>query len=176
MVREGLESIPEAALPAGYSFRLYREGDESHWADIETLASEFPEREAALTRFRQEFCPYLDEMKRRCLFVVSPVGRYVGTTTAWYGDTLGDGVQGRIHWVAVIPEEQGSKLAKPLLSEALRVMAALGHERAYLTTQTTSWKAVNMYLQYGFKPHVRGELCREGWSLIEEQLGRPVLT
>lgn len=173
MHREHLHDIPEAPLLDGYSIRMYQDGDEQAWADIETLAGEFPNREAAQERFNREFGSYLEEMKLRCLFLVNPSGRLVGTTTAWRGNTLGD-LQGRIHWVGIIPEEQGKKLANPLLTQALRVLADLQHESAYLTTQTTSWPAVSMYLKYGFKPYRNSDTCAEGWALIEQQLGRRV--
>ena len=41
MVRENLEGFPACDLPAGYSFRMYRPGDEAdfdrvlrHWAEL----------------------------------------------------------------------------------------------------------------------------------------------
>ncbi len=174
MALEQLNEIPQAALPEGYSLRLFQEGDELAWAEIETLAGEFPHVEAALARFEREFRPHLDEMKLRCWFLINSEGRLVGTTNAWRGNTLGQ-LQGRIHWVAVIPEEQGKKLAKPLLSRALLTLVELGHQNAYLTTQTTSWPAVNMYMKAGFQPVMHTEKCAEGWALIEQQLGRNVI-
>ncbi|MFK7693771.1 GNAT family N-acetyltransferase [Paenibacillus sp. HJGM_3] len=171
MQREHLHDIPEAALPEGYRISLYQPGDEHFWADIETRAGEFREREAALEHFQREYGPHIDEVKQRCLFLFDPEGNAIGTATAWRGDTFGE-PQGRIHWVGIVPEAQGRKLAKPLLSAALRVLAELGHTSAYLTTQTTSWRAVNLYLNYGFVPHRNSPSCDEGWTLIEQQLGR----
>jgi GNAT superfamily N-acetyltransferase len=174
MILDDWSGVPDPLLPDGYSFRLFHEGDALAWAEIETLAGEFSNIEAALARFEQEFMPHVDEMKLRCWFLVNPQGRLVGTINAWRGDTLGE-LQGRIHWVSIIPQEQGKKLAKPLLSRALHTLAELGHKSAYLTTQTTSWQAVNLYLKFGFKPVVRTEQCAEGWTLMEEQLGRKVM-
>ena len=34
------------------------------------------------------------------------------------------------------------------------------HEKAYLTSQTTSWKAINMYLDFGFRPLYTFELSK----------------
>lgn len=173
MRRPNLRHIPEAVLPPGYAIRTYRPGDETHWARIEHAAGEFPSPEAALGRFRDEFGAYTADMERRCLFVVDERGWPVGTTTAWRGELDGRTL-GRIHWVAVAPEHQGRKLAKPLLTAALRAMAQF-HEEAYLTTQTTSWKAVGMYAQYGFEPVLRRPSCPEGWRLAERLLGRTIL-
>jgi GNAT superfamily N-acetyltransferase len=173
MVREHLRDIPEAALPEGYTIRAWLEGDGPAWADIESRAGEFDSAADALGHFEREFGPFEEELRRRCFFVISPDERAVATTTAWYGDDLGER-RGRIHWVAVVPEEQGKKLSKPLLSRAMTQLARLGHTSAYLTTQTTSWRAVNMYLKYGFVPLLRHEACREGWEMMERQLGRSV--
>jgi len=133
MVRPKILDIPEAALPGGFSIRTYRTGDEEHWARIEQAAGEFKSTEAALRRFREEFGEYTDEMERRCLFVADEREEPIGTTTAWYGELDGR-VTGRIHWVAIVPEYQGRKLAKSLLSAALRTRAQF-HDNAYLTTQ-----------------------------------------
>jgi len=172
MVRPNMLDIPEAAMPGSYSIRSFRTGDEEHWARIEQAAGEFKSTEAALRRFRDEFGGYTDEMEQRCLFVTDERGNPIGTTTAWYGELDGS-VTGRIHWVAIVPEYQGRKLAKPLLSAALRTMAQF-HDNAYLTTQTTSYKAVSMYLKYGFKPVIRTPECADGWKLMERLLGRSI--
>ncbi|TMV52138.1 GNAT family N-acetyltransferase [Paenibacillus mesophilus] len=173
MVRPNMLGIPEAAMPGGYSIRTFRDGDEEHWARIEQAAGEFKSAEAALRRFRDEFGGYTDEMEQRCLFVTDERDIPIGTTTAWYGELDGS-VIGRIHWVAVVPEHQGRKLSKPLLSAALRTMARF-HDKAYLTTQTTSYKAVGMYLNYGFEPVIRTPECADGWKLMERLLGRSIV-
>lgn len=173
MVRPNMLDIPEAAMPEGYSIRTYRAGDEEHWARIEQAAGEFKSAEAALRRFREEFGGYTDAMEQRCLFVTDERGDPIGTTTAWFGELDGR-VNGRIHWVAIVPEHQGKKLAKPLLSNALRTMAQF-HDKAYLTTQTTSYIAVGMYLKYGFEPVIRTPECADGWKLMERLLGRSII-
>ncbi|RKN86988.1 GNAT family N-acetyltransferase [Paenibacillus ginsengarvi] len=174
MKRSHLLHIPSAELLEGYSIRPFVSGDEAHWARIECLSGEFKTEEEALRHFRKEFGEHIAEMESRCLFVVDQDGLPVGTTTAWYGTFDGRPI-GRIHWVAVIPDHQGRKLAKPLFTEALRTLA-LFHEEAYLTTQTTSYKAVGMYLNYGFAPVHQKPECREGWAWIERLLGRSVET
>ena len=64
---------------------------------------------------------------------------------------LGGEVQGRIHWVAVSSSHMGRGLAKVLLSAALQCIHR-HHARCFLTTQTTSARAVGLYLQLGFVP------------------------
>lgn len=173
MIRPHLQGIPDVALPAPYRIRSFRPGDEHLWAAIEWRAGEFPSQEQAELHFNREFGKHLDEMQLRCFILEDGPGTAVGTTTAWYNTLRGE-PYGRIHWVAIVPEHQGRGLAKPLLSHAMKRLADF-HDRAYLTTQTTSWKAIQMYLQFGFEPWVVEESCREGWAMMEELLQRKLL-
>ena len=176
MERKNLLNIPEFPLPDGYQIRMFKKGDEHNWARIEASVDEFKDEKAALEHFAKEFGPYIDEMEERCLFVENSNGEAIATTTAWYGDLKGGGeILGRIHWVGVVPEYQGKKLSKPLLSEALKVLAQ-HHERAYLTSQTTSYQAVNMYLNFGFEPFLTEPSCHEAWDLMESVLARRIVT
>jgi hypothetical protein len=49
------------------------------------------------------------------------------------------------------------------------------HDSPYLTSQTTSYQAVNMYLNFGFEPYVTNETDIEAWQLLEEVLNRKIL-
>nr|WP_245301511.1 GNAT family N-acetyltransferase [Virgibacillus natechei] len=176
MVRKDLLDIPEYSLPTGFQMRLFGEGDEHTWARIETSVGEFKDEKTALERFNKEFEPYRNEMYQRCLFIENTDGEAIATTTAWYGDLNGDGeISGRIHWVGVVPENQGKKLSKPLLSASMGILANY-HSKAYLTSQTTSYQAINMYLNYGFEPYLTDPSHHEAWELMEKTLNRKIIT
>ena len=49
------------------------------------------------------------------------------------------------------------------------------HETAYLTTQTTSFRGVAIYLDFGFLPVVEDEESRRGWRMLAELLKQPSL-
>ena len=175
MKRTSLLQIPNFELPEGYSIRFFENGEEHIWAKVETAVDEFTTEAAALEHFEKEFGQFRDEMKERCLFLETNEAEVIGTTTAWYGKLEGEeSVRGRIHWVGVIPEYQGKKLSKPLLTKAMQVLADY-HDSAYLTSQTTSYQAVNMYLNFGFEPYVTNETDIEAWTLLEEVLYRRIL-
>jgi predicted GNAT family N-acyltransferase len=76
--------------------------------------------------------------------------------------------------VGIVPKYQGKKLSKPLLAKSMQVLAEY-HDSAYLTSQTTSYQAVNMYLNFGFEPYVTNETDIEAWKLLEEILNRKIL-
>lgn len=173
MLRNNLDNIPQFDLPYGYAIRMFKEGDELNWAKIETAAEEFQSIDEALERFDREFGINIEEMKFRCLFIENEKGEAVGTTTAWFGDLDSNRQQlGRIHFVAIKPAYQGKKLSKPLLSAALNKMVELGHEQVYLTTQTTSYPAINMYLNYGFVPYDIDGKDQRGWLMMADVLDR----
>ncbi len=175
MVRKNMLNIPQYSLPAEFRIRLFEEGDEKNWTRIETSVGEFKDENAALAHFKNEFGAHIDEMTARCLFIENEQGEAIATTTAWYGDLEGYGEGlGRIHWVGVVPEYQGRKLSKPLLSEAMNILAR-HHSQAYLTSQTTSYQAVNMYLNYGFEPYLTSTTCDEAWALMEQTLNRKMI-
>lgn len=175
MVRNDLLHIPQYTHPIEFSIRKFEKGDESNWARIETSVGEFTSEKAARERFDKEFGSFIDNMANRCIFIENKNGEAIGTTTAWYGDLEGNGeISGRIHWVGITPEYQGKKLSKPLLSAAMNILAE-SHSKAYLTSQTTSYQAVNMYLNYGFEPFITGPNCYEAWTMLEKILNRRIL-
>lgn len=173
-MRHDLKEIPDYELPAGYKFQAFKQGDEKEWARIETAVGEFDSEARALERFTEEFHPYIKEFEKRSLFLVNEADEKIGTITSWYGNYKND-IIGRIHWVAIRPEYQGKGLAKPMLSGAMKLLAEF-HNRAYLTSQTTSYPAINLYLDFGFQPVIEKESDKEAWYLLEEKLNKKILS
>ncbi len=198
MCRQHLGDLPGNQFPGGFSLRTFLEGDEDTWARIETAAGEFSTIDRAQARFREEFGGHEADLAERCLFLLNPQGRAIGTAMGWYGQgpeeqpqSRGDEAPapvfedsaakvsnphawGRLHWVGIVPEWQARGLSKPLVAAAMRVLAR-HHDRAYLTTQTTSYVAVKVYLDFGFEPCVVDEGGRRGWHLLAEMLRHPAL-
>lgn len=112
MFWDDLSDIPEYPLPEGYSMRLFRQGDANTWVRV-WQAAESILKELSRKTFDREFSRDLPAMPKRCLFLVSPDGRDVGTVTAWYDRNFAGKPWGRIHWVAIVPEFQGASSASP---------------------------------------------------------------
>jgi ribosomal protein S18 acetylase RimI-like enzyme len=174
MVRDHLADLPAFAYPPGYTIRTFRLGDAAQWVRIETLAGEFSSQEEALQHFEEEFGPHLAKVEERCFLLEDSHGTPIGTAMAWDGEFLG-AVRGRVHWVGIVPDYQGRGLAKPLLSTVMQHLARQ-HTAAYLTTQTTSYRAVNLYLNFGFAPYLTSDDDARGWRIMEEILQRQILT
>ena len=162
MVRPTLTDLPQHSLPAGYSLRWYRPGDAAIWTAIQSVAEKFEPILATL--FQKEFGDNELELARRQAFLLSPHGTEIGTATAWFNAAYRGQSYGRIHWVAIVPEFQGRKLAKPLLSAVCNRLVALGHPRAYLATATGRLPAIQLYLTFGFVPEIRDAAERLLWE------------
>jgi GNAT superfamily N-acetyltransferase len=171
---DSLSEVPDYPLPAPFSLRPHSEGDDSFWAEIETQAGEFEETASALARHEREFGGKDDELGDRRFYLLDPNAYPIGTATGWHGTDLEGGLLGRLHWVAIVPKWQGHNLAKPLVAAAMTAMSR-HHNGAYLTTQTRSYKAVKIYLDFGFKPHIVKDEERAGWELLSQVLGIPSL-
>ncbi|WP_171046282.1 GNAT family N-acetyltransferase [Lentibacillus cibarius] len=164
-----LTNIPVQPLPENYQFsRLQKEADKKHWAEIVAAADEFATKQAALERFDHEFKPHLSETKQRMIFLQTHDGHDAGTATAWF-DTWNRQTIGRLHWVAIHPEYQGKKLGKPLIAEAMNVLASF-HQQAYLRTQPRNLTAIRIYRQFGFEPIIRSQRDEQAWNAVYSQL------
>ena len=174
MVRDNLDDLPAYHLPQGYSYRFYQPGDKKHWTEIEHQCGEFSDKHEASRRFKKEFESYEDEMQRRCIFLTWKQSNCpVGTVTAWYG-CWGEELYGRLHFLGIVPEYQGKKLGKPLVNLVMHRLKELGHEKVYLTTDSSKIVAIKIYLDFGFVPSMESEESRRGWDMVFSHLEYPV--
>ena len=88
-------------------------------------------------------------------------------------DRSGDGW---LHWVAVRREEQGRGLSKPLIAYTLSRLRELGYTHAKIPTQTNTWLACKIYLDFGFRPVPENAVeSRLGWQILKRLTGHPAL-
>jgi GNAT superfamily N-acetyltransferase len=183
MYRTHMNDIPDYPLPAGFAFRPFRPptptspGDVDAWVRVQSAA------EAAfmnLTRetFENDFGGAEPSLADRSWFVITESWREVASITAWWWNTPSDrtlqGRVGLIHWVAVIPEYQGRKLGKAIMTKAMRRLAE-NHQFAYLNTATIRVPAIKVYLDFGFMPDMKMDRADEAWAAVRQQLKHPAL-
>ena len=182
MTCQNVTGYPRCPLPAGYELRMYEPGMEKDWAVLQASVEHMDTPEEALARFSEELAPDQDTLRNRAFFVYSPSGKLAASAILWYGNHFGRTLA-RVHWVAVAPEEQGKGLCKALMT----ILMDLYHRCSltggiYLTSQTWSYKALNIYRQFGFKPYIGPQPSgwkpstddfeqetREAWDLIEKK-------
>ena len=144
---------PQYKLPDGYEFVMYKQGFEINWAEVESSVGEFDSTEQALEYFQKEFLNNEYDLSKRCIFIKSPIGKIVATTSVWPGNHFYKTYE-RVHWVCVHPDHQGKGLAKAILSKALNLYNSMeNEEQIYLCSQTGSYRAINIYMKFGFVPY-----------------------
>lgn len=178
LLERDLEGIGSFPLPEGYRFVFYRQGDRDEWIAIEKSAKEFQSYEQGLEAWGKYYAQNEDSLSDRMVFVENETGEKVATATAYYDitgrDRSGDGW---LHWVAVRRDHQGKGLSKPLIARTLEVMRGLGYTHAKIPTQTTSWVACKVYLDFGFRPLPKNAVnSRDGWRIVRTLTGHPALS
>ena len=143
-------NITPVILPDGWYFKMYDEGDENHWAKLEYEIGDFSSFEEAEEYFKANYCKHIDELKKRCVFVVNNNGEIVGSCIAWQ-DLKGDDTVASLHWLVVSPEYQGKHIGLALCQKVMDIFNEFGEMPVYLHTQPWSYKAVMLYIKLGFK-------------------------
>lgn len=184
---------PRYPLPEGYDFRFYEPGMEAEFAKLHHLVGGTSSVKDGLDIFAREFSPFIGELTTRMIYVTAPDGGCAGTACLWRGDHTGQNSP-RVHWVAVHPDHQNKGLMKALMTRLFDLHHTLGlPPYLYLTTQTWSYKAINVYIEFGFSPlmHTASLLARNitgngeallssnafsdealGWNLIFDKIAQ----
>lgn len=162
------KEIDTFELPEGYSFATYSDGDREDWISIEWSAKEFSSYEQGVDAWNRYYAGREDMLPGRMFFVVAPNGEKVATATAFFDPKNPHDGKGWLHWVAVRREYQGKKLARPIIAKALSRLRELGHGKLYVPTQTNTWVAAKLYLDFGFRPTAENMLESEfGYRMIK---------
>ena len=154
MVRRVGTPVPDYPLPEGFKFVFYEDGDETYWAKLEASVYEFDSEFAALLRFKEEFSPDVNakELRRRCMFIENESGEKVATASAWWS-YIENERHPWLYWVSVSPEYQGLGLGKAIVSRVTQLLLEIeGDVDFFLSTQTWSYRAINIYKQFGYEP------------------------
>lgn len=177
LLERDLEDLPAYPLPEGFRFVFYRPGDRDSWIAIERSAKEFSAYDQGLAAWERYFGGHEDLLPNRMVFIENRAGEKVATASAWFDVIRGDpSGAGWLHWVAVRRDCQGRGLSKPLAAHVLGLLKGLGYPRAKVPTQTTSWVAVKVYLDLGFRPIPQNALhSRDGWRIVKALTGHPAL-
>jgi len=169
MIRENLDNIPQYDPPPPYMIRLYQPGDEMAWEHIHLAAERYIT--ITPTLFEKQFGRDIEMLKERQFYLCNAAGMPIGTATAWF-KSHNRQPYGMVHWVAIVPSEQGKGLAKPLLSTVCQRLRDFKYSRAYLDTASVRLAAIGLYLKFGFVPEIKNERDAEVWRKIRERLQR----
>lgn len=165
----------EYPLPNGYKFVFYKDGDRDKWIEIETSAKEFKTYEDGLAAWNKWYSGKETDLFNRMFFIENSEGEKIATATAFYEPTDLSGA-GWLHWVAVKRDHQGKGLARPLISHTLNQLRRLGYTIIKIPTQTTTWVAAKLYLDFGFKPIPKNAVnSYDGYRILKTLTNHPAL-
>ena len=141
--RQALRSLPD-----GYSIRNCRKSEYQAWKDLHI---DLPEQADAYNKVLDEYfdlvySPKGDLFFERCAFVCDVSDTPVGTCMIWpaYG-----GVS-TLHWLKVRPIHEDKGLGRALMSYLLAGLSADDYP-VYLHTHPSSYRAIKLYSDFGFK-------------------------
>lgn len=167
--RPDLNGIPDRPLPPGYRFVFFQPGDRDSWIAIEQSAKELTDYAQGLSVWADYYRKQEALLPRRMLFIENEAGEKVATATAYY-DVQGvdDASIGYVHWVAVRRDHQGRGLARPLIARTLTLLRELGYTHVKIHTQTTTWLACGLYMDFGFRPTAQSAKENAvGWQIVK---------
>lgn len=146
-----------AHMAEGYRFIPFDETYRDPWINLHVTLGQLASYEEGRRYFDETFTPDMDAVKKQFLIVVDSLENLVGTSSVWEGYHFGK-QRYRVHWVGVDPAHQQKGIAKALMMETIRLYDTMGQEEPlYLTTQTNSYIAIQMYLRLGFVAY-KGEM------------------
>lgn len=174
MTYEDTNKLIDYELPSGYHIEFYKEGDEKEWVNLHILSGEFTSFEKGLQHFHDFFDSFKDELNKRCFFIVTETKEKVATATISLLQEKEGNYEAAVDWVAIKKEYQGKNLSRPLISYFIKLANELGHKKLILHTQTHTWLAAKLYLDFGFIPY-KIEENYFGWQILKTITNHPKL-
>jgi ribosomal protein S18 acetylase RimI-like enzyme len=154
-------------LPKGFHYEFYNPGDELEWVNIHIESGEFTSVSQGLEWFHTFYDNFINELDKRCVFIVDDkTNEKVGTATVSLLKEKEHGYDAAIDWFAIKKRYQGMGLSKPLITKFMEIAKELGHKKVILHTQTTTWLAAKLYLDYGFGILNKDEV--NGWRILRK--------
>jgi len=141
-------------LPEHVEIEYYQNGMEVVWKDIQKAAGEFASRsdKEILAYFTDRFGDETELLEKHCLFLKdSRKNQYIGTCMAWHAKQ-GSGSVPILHWLAVSDQYAGQGYARILITLVLQIFEQEHpQEPIYLHTQPSSYPAIKLYHDFGFR-------------------------
>ncbi len=148
MMCEKLNDLALTEMPKGFSIRCLKRNELDIWKSMPFDTLELAEENYKYMTdfFESVYYPKIKEFFEKCLVVVNNEDKIVATCFAWkaYEKIT------TIHWFKVLKEFEGKGIGRALLSV---VMKQLNEKQfpIFLHTQPSSFRAIKLYSDFGFK-------------------------
>lgn len=179
MLKRDMSAYPVFKLCEGYTFDFYSpETGREDWVRVQIAADHIENEAEAYSKFDSEFLSKPELLPKRMLFARDASGAPVASATLWLGAPFGTEMQ-CLHWIATDKRHQGRGLCKAMLTRLMQLYAELNATGGiYLTSQTHSYAAIDIYERFGFERYMGPEppnwhvdafeeTARRAWELID---------
>lgn len=143
--------LPDYTLPAGYTLRTYRPGDEADWLRC-CHGGELGTESWSPEDFAREMLGKSGVTAERIFFAVDAQGHIAATATA-----VCQPEQGYVHMVAADTAYRGKTLGKAVCIAVMRYLVDFGYEKIVLETDDWRQPAIRTYEWLGFTRDVESE-------------------
>ena len=173
MAHDDLKNITEYPLQEGYKFVFFKSHEDiDEWIRIHIESKEFCSLIEARKIFHDYYDKLGDKIYSQCLFIEDKNEKKIATATLSLNCEYGYSCV--LDWFAISKDYQGKGLSKPLLYRMLALAKEQGFNKILLHTQTHTFVAVKIYLDFGFKPIFTDE-GKEGWQIVNNILNHEKL-
>lgn len=162
--RNTVKSLPDVALPTGYTIRAYRPGDENSWADTLQACGFENWNETKVLAYLE------DAERRKGSRVVEFDDRIVAATFASRPKNDAIALEGVLDFVVTHPDHRAKGLARATCTEVARFFINRGCKTIELRTDDWRLPAIHVYLSLGFKPVMNREDMPQRWANIHQKL------
>lgn len=172
MVRNNLSLQKDYPLPEGYKFVFYSgESDKIEWIKIHMQSGELNSLKEAEEIFNDFYGEFINELSKRCFFIENKSGEKVATATLSPSSEYGYNCV--VDWLAIKKQYQKNGLARPLISRVIKLAKELNYNSLLLHTQTHTWLAAKLYLDFDFIPFNTDK--KSGWEILKTLTNHPKL-
>lgn len=165
MTLDNLKDIKNFDLPNGFEIVFWSsDNDLNDWVNIHINSGEFTHKAEAIDIFHDFYDNFKNEIYKRCFFIrEKSTNKKIATATISPANEYGYPCV--IDWLAIDKNYWGQKLGKPLLSRTIQLASELGYNKILLHTQTHTWLAARLYLDFGFNPFNKDNV--KGWQILK---------
>lgn len=169
--RPNLDDLPPVRIAEGYRLATASEFDNPcpNWAGV--INACFADQHWTEEYIRESFISR-DQYDPDGVFFIMHGNDAVSTAFTWR-DEPQETREGRIRWVATLPEHRGKGLGSAVVLTAMHYLKARGFEAVRLGTLPPLLPAIRMYLSLGMQPMLGEPEQDAAWREVLGNLGLP---
>lgn len=161
-----LDALPPVYVPAGYTLRTYRLGDEAAWSAVMAAAGFGVWNEPRLHPWRSRILP-----ASWMIIEHTATQQMVATAFALHDHNEDHPCGGELGWVAAEPAHHGHGLGMAVCAAVTTRLLDMGYRNVHLYTEDYRLPALRTYFKLGYVPYFSATLrdvaeIEERWQRV----------